>query len=73
MEKRTIIQISFPSLEDAKKAKERIAAGEDIMKIAGEMKLSAAREAHARAREAEERSRTRRMGLALVELRRAGA
>ena len=37
--KRTIIQVSFPSLDDAKKAKARIVAGEDILKIAAEMKL----------------------------------
>ena len=37
--KRTIIQVSFPSLDDAKKAKARILAGEDILKIAAEMKL----------------------------------
>ncbi len=35
-EKRTILQISFPSLEEAKKAKERIAAGTDFVAIARE-------------------------------------
>ncbi|HEY5364353.1 MAG TPA: peptidyl-prolyl cis-trans isomerase, partial [Aestuariivirga sp.] len=35
-EKRTIIQLSFKSVDDAAKAKARIAAGEDIMKIAAE-------------------------------------
>jgi peptidyl-prolyl cis-trans isomerase D len=33
-EKRDIVQVSFPTLEDAKKAKARIAAGEDLIKIA---------------------------------------
>jgi peptidyl-prolyl cis-trans isomerase D len=35
-EKRTILQISFPAMDDAKKAKERIAAGEDFLAIAKE-------------------------------------
>lgn len=35
-EKRTIMQLSFKSVDDAAKAKARIAAGEDIMKIAAE-------------------------------------
>jgi peptidyl-prolyl cis-trans isomerase D len=35
-EKRTILQISFPSLDEAKKAKERIAAGTDFVAIAKE-------------------------------------
>ncbi|MDP8998460.1 MAG: SurA N-terminal domain-containing protein [Pseudomonadota bacterium] len=35
-EKRTIIQLSFKSVDDAAKAKARIIAGEDIIKIAGE-------------------------------------
>jgi peptidyl-prolyl cis-trans isomerase D len=35
-EKRSLLQLSFPSLDEAKKAKARIAAGEDIIKIAGE-------------------------------------
>jgi peptidyl-prolyl cis-trans isomerase D len=38
-EKRTVIQVPFASLDDAKKAKARIVAGEDILKIATEMKL----------------------------------
>ncbi len=38
-EKRTIIQVSFPTLEAAAAAKVRISAGEDIMKIASDMKL----------------------------------
>ncbi len=37
--KRTIIQVPFANVEDAKKAKARVAAGEDLMKIATEMKL----------------------------------
>lgn len=36
-EHRTILQLSFPNLEAAKKAKARIAGGEDIMKIATEL------------------------------------
>jgi peptidyl-prolyl cis-trans isomerase D len=36
-ETRDLVQISFPSVDAAKKAKERIQAGEDIMKIAGEL------------------------------------
>lgn len=36
-EKRDILQLVFKSLDDAKKAKARIAAGEDFMKIATEM------------------------------------
>jgi peptidyl-prolyl cis-trans isomerase D len=35
-EKRTVVQLTFPTLEAAKKAKARIAAGEDMIKIAGE-------------------------------------
>ena len=35
-EKRTILQISFPTIDEAKKAKDRIAAGEDFMAIAKE-------------------------------------
>jgi peptidyl-prolyl cis-trans isomerase D len=35
-EKRTILQISFPTVDEAKKAKDRIAAGEDFMAIAKE-------------------------------------
>ncbi|MDE2384262.1 MAG: SurA N-terminal domain-containing protein [Alphaproteobacteria bacterium] len=38
-EKRTLIQLPFPSVDAAKKAKERITAGEDIIKIAGELGL----------------------------------
>ena len=41
-EKRTIIQLTFPTMDDAKKAKDRIAAGEDILKISGEMNLKEA-------------------------------
>ncbi len=41
-EKRTIVQLTFPNLDAAKAAKDRIAAGEDIMKIAGEMNLKEA-------------------------------
>ena len=41
-EKRTIIQLSFPTLDAAKKAKDRITAGEDILKISGEMNLKEA-------------------------------
>ena len=41
-EKRTIIQLTFPTLDAAKKAKERIASGEDILKISGEMNLKEA-------------------------------
>ena len=37
--KRTIIQVPFANVEDAKKAKARVAAGEDLLKIATEMKL----------------------------------
>lgn len=36
-EKRTIVQLTFPNLDAAKKAKARIAAGEDILKIAAEI------------------------------------
>jgi peptidyl-prolyl cis-trans isomerase D len=36
-EKRDILQLVFKTLDDAKKAKSRIAAGEDFMKIATEM------------------------------------
>ncbi|MEQ1521253.1 MAG: SurA N-terminal domain-containing protein [Aestuariivirga sp.] len=35
-EKRTILQVSFPSVDDAKKAKDRISAGEDFLAIAKE-------------------------------------
>jgi len=35
-EKRTILQVSFPTVDDAKKAKDRIVAGEDFMTIAKE-------------------------------------
>jgi peptidyl-prolyl cis-trans isomerase D len=35
-EKRTILQISFPTVEEAKKAKDRISAGEDFLAIAKE-------------------------------------
>ncbi len=35
-ERRTILQISFPSVDEAKKAKDRIAAGTDFMAIAKE-------------------------------------
>ena len=38
-EKRTILQLSFPDIEAAKKAKARLDAGEDIMKIATELKV----------------------------------
>ena len=38
-EKRTIIQLPFPSLDAAQKAKDRIAAGEDVAKIAAELNL----------------------------------
>lgn len=38
-EKRTMLQLTFPTLDDAKKAKARIDAGEDFMKIAVELKL----------------------------------
>jgi peptidyl-prolyl cis-trans isomerase D len=41
-EKRDIIQLTFADLDAAKKAKERIAGGEDILKIAGELKLAEA-------------------------------
>ena len=41
-EKRTIIQLTFPTLDAAKTAKDRIAAGEDILKISGEMNLKEA-------------------------------
>ena len=41
-EKRTILQLSFPNLDAAKKAKARIAAGEDLIKIAGELKATEA-------------------------------
>ena len=36
-ETRTVLQVTFPSLDAAKKAKTRIAAGEDLMKIAFEL------------------------------------
>jgi peptidyl-prolyl cis-trans isomerase D len=35
-EKRTVLQIAFPSVDEAKKAKERIAAGTDFMALAKE-------------------------------------
>lgn len=35
-EKRTILQISFPTIDEAKKAKQRISAGEDFLAIAKE-------------------------------------
>ena len=35
-EKRTILQISFPTVDEAKKAKDRISAGEDFLAIAKE-------------------------------------
>lgn len=35
-EKRTILQLAFPSLDEAKKAKDRLAAGEDFLAIAKE-------------------------------------
>ena len=38
-EKRTIIQLPFPSVDAAQKAKDRIANGEDIAKIATELNL----------------------------------
>jgi peptidyl-prolyl cis-trans isomerase D len=38
-EKRSVLQLSFSSLEEARKAKTRLDAGEDIMKIAAELKL----------------------------------
>ncbi len=41
-ERRSIIQVTFPSLDAAKKAKDRITAGEDLLKIAGEMNLKEA-------------------------------
>jgi len=41
-EKRTILQMTFPSLEEAQKAKERIALGEDFMAIATERGLKEA-------------------------------
>lgn len=41
-EKRTIIQLTFPNLDAAKAAKARITAGEDILKLATEMKLNEA-------------------------------
>ena len=41
-EKRTILQLSFPNLDAAKKAKTRIAAGEDVLKFAGELKTTEA-------------------------------
>lgn len=39
-EKRTILQLSFSTLEDAKKAKDRLTTGEDFMKIAKDMGFS---------------------------------
>jgi len=41
-EKRDLIQLTFPNLDAAKKAKLRITAGEDMMKIASEMNAKAA-------------------------------
>ncbi|CAN5506129.1 SurA N-terminal domain-containing protein [soil metagenome] len=41
-ETRTILQITFPSVDDAKKAKDRITAGEDFLAIAKERGLSEA-------------------------------
>ncbi len=41
-ETRTIIQLPFPSVDAAQKAKDRIAAGEDIAKIAAELNLKEA-------------------------------
>ncbi len=41
-EKRTILQISFPTLDEAKKARERIAAGADFLAIAKERGASEA-------------------------------
>jgi peptidyl-prolyl cis-trans isomerase D len=38
-EKRTIIQLPFPSLDAAQKAKDRVTSGEDIAKIAAELNL----------------------------------
>ena len=38
-EKRTLLQLSFPSVDAAAKAKQRISAGEDFMKIATEMNI----------------------------------
>lgn len=40
-EKRTVLQIVFNTMEEAKKAKERIAAGTDFLEIAKEKELSA--------------------------------
>ena len=41
-EKRSVLQLSFPNLEAASKAKSRIAAGEDMLKIAAELKTTEA-------------------------------
>ena len=41
-EKRTIIQLPFPSIDAAQKAKDRISGGEDIAKIAAELNLKEA-------------------------------
>lgn len=41
-EKRTILQLSFPNLDAAKKAKLRLASGEDMLKIASELKVTEA-------------------------------
>jgi peptidyl-prolyl cis-trans isomerase D len=38
-EKRTVVQLTFPNIEAAKKVKDRLTAGEDILKIAAELKL----------------------------------
>ncbi len=41
-EKRTYVQVSFPTLADAQKAKARIDKGEDLMKIAEQLKFKPA-------------------------------
>jgi peptidyl-prolyl cis-trans isomerase D len=41
-EKRTYVQVSFPTLADAQKAKARVDKGEDLMKIAEELKFKPA-------------------------------
>jgi peptidyl-prolyl cis-trans isomerase D len=38
-ETRSVIQLTFPNLDEAKKVKTRLTAGEDILKIATELKL----------------------------------
>jgi len=40
-ERRDLVQISFASLDAAKKAKDRVQAGEDLLKIAGELGFNA--------------------------------